>query len=192
MHSDDVILDATRDLLVRGGTEAATTAAISSASGAPVGSLYHRFGSRTALFAEVWLRTAGRFQAGLTAAAGTATGIDRAVAVAGWTLDFAAGHPGDARLLLQARREDLLGDAGLPAGTRQALAELNRPVVELLRRLTVELYGTATPEHVERLTIAVVDVPYAIARRHLLRGSSPDAHRDLVATAVRALLTPSP
>jgi len=188
LHSDEAILDATRDLLVEGGPAAATTSAISAASGAPIGSLYHRYGSRPRLFAEVWLRTVRRFQAGLLAAATGGTGIERAVAAAGWTVEFAARHPADARLLLQARREDLLGDADLPAHTRQALATLNQPVAGLLRRLATDLFGAPTPEHVERLAIAVVDVPYAIARRHLTQGTSPEPHRALVASTVRALL----
>lgn len=193
LHSDDAILDAARDLIVRGGPDAATTAAISSASGAPVGSLYHRFGSRAQLFAEVWLRTASRFQTGLLTVAGTEAGsgaaVERALAAADWTVEFAVRHPDDARLLLLARREDLLAAADLPATTARALDGLNEPVGHLLRGLAAELFGTAAPRHLELVTIAVVDVPYAIVRRHLRRGSSPGPHRHLVATTVRALLT---
>jgi AcrR family transcriptional regulator len=188
LHSDDVILDAVRDLLVRGGPDAATTAAISSLSGAPIGSLYHRFGSRTQLFAEAWLRTVNRFQAGLLTAANTRTGIDRALAAADWTVEFAVRHTDDARLLLQARREELLAGTDLSAQTRQALAVLNEPLNELLHQLAVDLFGAATPQQLELLTIAVIDVPYAIVRRHLHRRSSPQIHRELVGNTVRALL----
>lgn len=48
--------------------------------------------------------------------------------------------------------------------------------------------GAATPQAREAVTIAVVDVPYAVVRRHLRRGTSPGEHRPLVAQAVRALL----
>jgi AcrR family transcriptional regulator len=192
LHSDEVILDAARALLIQGGPEAATTAAISTTSGAPVGSLYHRFGSRTQLFAEVWLRTVGRFQDGLLAAAATGSVIERALAVADWSVEFAVRHPDDARLLLQARREDLLGDADLPAQTRQALTALNDPVTELLHQLAVDLFKAATPERLELLAIAVVDVPYAIVRRHLRHGTSPRTHRRLIASTVRTLLEPPP
>lgn len=188
LHSDDAILDAARDLLVRGGPGAATTAAISSTSGAPVGSLYHRFGSRPQLLAEVWLRTVRRFQAGLLAAATSGTAIERALAAADWTVEFALRHPADARLLLQARREELLADADLPAHVRQSLTDLNKPVIDLLRGLAADLFGAPTPARLERLAIAVVDVPYAVVRRHLSRGTSPRVDRDLVSHAVRALL----
>jgi AcrR family transcriptional regulator len=188
LHTDDAIIDATRDLLVQGGPDAATTAAISAASGAPIGSLYHRFGSRAQLFAEVWLRTAGRFQAGLLAAVDAESGLQRALAAADWTVEFAVRHPADARLLLLGRREELLAGTGVSARTAQSLAVLNKPVADLLRRLAAELFGTATPQRLELLSIAVVDVPYAIVRRHLRRRSSPHTHRELVATTVRALL----
>jgi AcrR family transcriptional regulator len=192
LYSDETILDAARDLLVRGGPARATTAAISAASGAPVGSLYHRFGSRTQLFAEVWMRTVGRFQAGLLAATASGTGIERAVAAADWTVEFAVRHPADARLLLHARREELLADADLPAHTHKSLATLNKPVTDLLHQLAADLFGAPTPQRLERLAIAVVDLPYAIVRRHLGRGTSPQIHRDLIASTVRTLLQAPP
>lgn len=188
LHSDEVILDATRDLLVHIGPTATTTAAISSASGAPTGSLYHRFGSRPRLFAEVWLRTVRRFQAGLLAATTSGTAIERAVAAADWTVEFAVRHPADARLLLLARREDLLNDDDVPDDTRQALTALNAPVTDMLRQLATGLYGAPTAPRLEQLAIAVIDVPYAIVRRHLHQGTSPEAHRHLVARTVRVLL----
>src|SRR4051794_4960651 len=121
VHRDEVILDAARDLLAEGGRETATTAAISSSSGAPIGSLYHRYGSRGQLFAAVWLRTVGRFQDGLLAAAeAAAPGMARALVVADWTIEFTVRHPQDARLLLQAGRDELLGESDLPEATRAA------------------------------------------------------------------------
>ncbi|WP_027945250.1 TetR/AcrR family transcriptional regulator [Amycolatopsis taiwanensis] len=189
LHSDDSILDATRDLLVKGGAGAATASAISAASGAPIGSLYHRFGSRTRLFAEVWLRTVSRFQDGLLAAAHTGgTGIERAIAAADWVVEFAARYPAESRLLLHGSREHLLTEAELPTETRQALVSLNQPVTELLHRLTVEVFGTATPQLRELLTIAVIDVPYAFVRRHLHDGTSPEPYRQLIAGTVHSLL----
>ncbi len=191
LHSDDAILDAARDLLVRGGPNAATTGAISALSGAPTGSLYHRYGSRTRLFAEVWLRTVRRFQAGLLAAAADGAGIDRVLAAADWSVEFAVRHPEDARLLLQASKAQLLADAELPPETRQALADLNKPVADLLHQLATDVFGTAAAQKVDLVTIAVVDVPYAIVRRHLQQGTSAETHRHLIARTVRALVESS-
>lgn len=188
VHSDDAILDAARDLLVQGGPDTATTGAISALSGAPTGSLYHRYGSRMHLFAEVWLRTVRRFQAGLLATTTHGSGIERVLAAADWNVEFAVRHPADARLLLQANKGQFLVDAELPTETRQFLADLNKPVTDLLHQLAIDLFGTEAPQQVELLTIAVVDVPYAIVRRHLQCGTSAETHRHLIADTARALV----
>ena len=67
-HDSDGILDAARTLVLRDGPRAASVAAIARESGAPVGTLYHRFGSRDAVLAAAWLRALERFQAGALAA----------------------------------------------------------------------------------------------------------------------------
>lgn len=51
-HDAGAILDAARGLVLEGGPRAAGVAAIAAASGAPVGSIYHRFGSRDGLLEE--------------------------------------------------------------------------------------------------------------------------------------------
>lgn len=188
LHTDDTVLDAARQLLLAGGIEAATTASISTVSGAPVGSLYHRFGSRQQLLAHVWLRTVHRFQSGLLAAATGPTPMDRAVGAALATVDFATTQPEDARLLLGLSQSELLGRADLPELTRQALSDLNRPVARLVRQLATDLYGSAAAARIELVSIAVIDLPYTIVRRHLRAGRSPGRHRDLVGRTVRALL----
>ncbi len=188
LHADDTVLDATRDLVLAGGG-GATTAALSTRSAVPVGSLYHRFGSRDALLAELWLRTVKRFQAGLFAAATAAPpGLDRAVAAAAWTVDFATDQPADARLLLLTRREELVRDASLPATVRAALEDLNEPVIRMLRQLAAEIFGHADRGTVEVVVIAVVDLPYAHVRRHLLAGGDAGRHRPALLRVVRHTL----
>jgi hypothetical protein len=39
------------------------------------------------------------------------------------------------------------------------------------------------------VTIAVVDLPYTVVRRHVRQGTGVAAHRDLLARTVRAVLT---
>lgn len=188
VHSDEAILDAVRDLWVTGGRDAATIAAISVESGAPSGSIYHRFGSRDRVFAELWLRTIRRFQLGLLAAADS--GEDphgQVVAAAMWTVDFAIHYPNDARILLQASRRELLGTDPGPA-IAEELDELNRPVVALLARLAQEVYGTTDSQAVEQVAVAVVDIPYAIVKRHLSSASTLRRCRPLVARTARAVL----
>ena len=80
LHSTDVILDAARDALLREGPRGATIQAISAASGAPTGTLYHRFGNRDRLLIEAWLRAVRRFQEGFLAALEGRESLDAAIA----------------------------------------------------------------------------------------------------------------
>ena len=54
LHRVDAILDATSRLVLEKGVRSATVDAIARRSGAPVGSLYHRFGSRDRLLVQMW------------------------------------------------------------------------------------------------------------------------------------------
>ena len=100
LHSPESILDAARDLLLESGARALTVDAISSASGAPVGSIYHRFGSLDGLLAEMWIAAVRRFQASfLGALDGMHSPVDAAVDAAVSMFDFARDAPADARLL---------------------------------------------------------------------------------------------
>ncbi len=63
LHSDDVVLDAAAELALASGARSASVSAIASRSGAPVGSLYHRFGSRDGVLRAAWERAVRRFHA---------------------------------------------------------------------------------------------------------------------------------
>ncbi|MFC7546482.1 TetR/AcrR family transcriptional regulator [Plantactinospora sp. GCM10030261] len=189
-HSDEQILAAVRDLLLAHGPRGVTTAAISQRSGAPTGSLYHRFGSRSVMVAELWIRTIRRFHADLFEATSAAEpGLPRALAAALAVVDFATQHPEDARLLLVASRADLDADASLPAELAEALRTLNDPVTALLKQVTTELYGSVTRDGVDRVTIGTISLPYTVVRHRLLQDGDPADLRHLVETAARAVLT---
>lgn len=189
LHSPESILDAARDLLLESGARALTVDAISAASGAPVGSIYHRFGSLEGLLAEMWIAAVRRFQASFLAALdGMRSPPDAAVDAALSMFDFARDASADARLLAALRREDLFA-ATESAALRRELEELNRPVEEQLAALSRRLFGNAGPTALQRTTFAVVDIPHGAVRRHLLAGSPPPrALRSWIETAVRAAL----
>src|SRR3990172_12030135 len=88
VHSTDAILDAARDALLSAGPRGATIQAISAASGAPTGTLYHRFGNRDRLLVEAWLRAVRRFQEGFMVALQRHAPLDAAIAAALWTPHF--------------------------------------------------------------------------------------------------------
>ncbi|MFC3961088.1 TetR/AcrR family transcriptional regulator [Nocardia jiangsuensis] len=185
-HDTDVILDAARALVLGEGPRAASVAAIAAASGAPVGTLYHRFGNRDGVLGALWLRALERFQRRALAAADATDPVQAGIAMALATLEFGRDLPDDAGLLLGVGPADLL-DSGPDAAFRARRDELNAPLRARLDHLATALTGTADPRAVEAVTRAVVDLPYAALRRH---APAPPAWlaADL-ASAVQALLT---
>ena len=189
LHTTDAILDAARDLVVEQGAHAATTTAIAKASGAPSGSLYHRFGSRDALLTQVWMRAARRSQDAVVAAVeGEEDPVEAVVAGALAFFDFCDEHAADARLLVALRREDL-AKSELPPELIEELDTLNTRIQGALVELTRRVYGSRSRDAVDRVVFAVVDLPYAAGRRFLLaRREIPAARRRQVEGAVRAAL----
>jgi AcrR family transcriptional regulator len=164
-HQTEHILDRTRELLLAEGARATSIAAIAQASGAPVGSLYHRFGSRDALLGEVWLRALARFQSSFLAAAEETDPKLAAAAMAASVIGFAREHPSDSRLLMTLRSRDLLD--GEPAGELRARREaMNAPLDAAVQALARSLYGDGDSRTLERVRFAVIDLPAAVLRRH--------------------------
>jgi AcrR family transcriptional regulator len=188
IHLTDTILDATRQLLLRDGSRSATIEAIGEASGAPTGSIYHRFGSRDELVARLWIRAVYRSQASFVAALEASDAKEAALAASMSILSFCEEYPADAKLLVSFRREDLIGRA--PEGAlAEELAELNRPVERAVVDLARRLYGRRTQAALDRTLLATFDLPYGAVRRHLISGAPfpPQLRADL-ARAVTAVI----
>jgi AcrR family transcriptional regulator len=186
-HQTDVILDATRALVLAEGPRAASVGAIAKASGAPAGTLYHRFGNRNGILIAAWLRALERFQARALAATAD-TVLESAVATAVAAIDFMREVPDDARLLVAVRPSDLL-DGEPDDDFEQTLDAQNAPLIKLVRAFARELYGSSDARCVDAVARAVVDLPYAVVRRHANDGPIPAWLEDDVAAASRALLT---
>jgi AcrR family transcriptional regulator len=182
------MLDAARALLLQDGARATTIGAIAKASGAPVGSIYHRFGSRETLITKLWLRAVYRSQASFVAAMEQPDAREAAVAAALSIFDFCREHPADAQLRASFGREDLIG--ATPTGPlADELAELNRPVERAVVEMAKRLYGTLTGQAFDRIMLAVFDLPYGATKRHLVRGTNlPTGLRHDLETAVRAVI----
>ena len=188
LHPTDTMLDAARDLLLEDGSSSATIEAIASSSGAPTGSIYHRFGSRDELIARLWMRAVYRSQASWVAALERHDPKEAALAAATSIIDFCEEHPADAQLLVSFRREDLIRSA--PEGPlADELAELNRPVERAVVDLARRLYGRRTRAALDRTLLAVFDLPYGAARRYLITGTKlPPGLRGDLDRAVSAVI----
>lgn len=185
-HETDVILDAARALVLDGGPRAASVAAIAKSSGAPAGTLYHRFGNRDGILTAAWLRALERFQSRALAAVRDSP-VDTATAMAVATIGFARELPEDARLLLTIRPSDLL-DEEPDAAFQQTVAAMNAPLIERVRELARKIYGRSDRRSVDAVSRAVSDLPYAVVRRHAHDEPMPSWLEADVAASARALL----
>jgi AcrR family transcriptional regulator len=188
LHPTDAILDGARGVVLEQGLGAATIAAIAESSGAPVGSIYHRFGSVDDLLAQMWIRAVRRSQVRFAAAAEELDPTEAAVGAALSVYDFCVEHPADGRLLLSYRPEDLAGGRIDPK-QRAELARLNEPVEAVVKDLARRIYGRVSRQSLDRVLMAVFDVPHGAVRRPLTTGEtlSPQ-RRDAVEAAARAVL----
>ncbi len=185
-YETDALLDAAVALVAEGGPSALTMAAVARSTGAPSGSIYHRFASRDVLAAAVWLRTVERFQEGFLNTAGGPEPIESAVQAAQHTSTWSRRHEPEARVLLHGAAE--LGRAGWRAEAADRAASLDARSGRALATLARAL-GMPGKRGVERVTFAVIDVPLALVRRHLAAGRPvPADAEDLIEIAVRALV----
>jgi AcrR family transcriptional regulator len=188
LHSADAILDAARDLVLGGGARAATMDRIVSASGAPKGSIYHRFATLDDLLAKMWLRAVRRSQDSFLASLDCPDAEAAAIAAGLAIHDFARAQPGDARLLASLRREDLLGTVTSPDVQRE-LREVNDRLAAAVVQLARRLYGRASRSAIERTACAAIDIPQGTIRRHLISGTPvPRTTRAQLEAAIRAAL----
>ena len=129
---------------------------------------------------ELWMRTEERFQGGFTAALSAPGDTEtRCIAAARFVVSWCRDHPDEAQVLLAG--PDALSAAQWPAELVARHRRLNR---ELRKTLS------AVPADSDRLTAAVVDIPYAVVRRHLLAHRPiPASAEVIVADCARTLLT---
>src|SRR5215208_5199932 len=189
-HPTDRILDAARSLALTDGPRAVSVAAIADASGAPAGTLYHRFGSRDGILRAAWLRAFEGFQARWLEAARDPDPLEAGVAMAVAVVAFARTRPDDARLLLTLRPQDLL-DAGPDADFRELQRTMNAPLEADLRRVARALHGRADARALDAVVRATVDLPYGAVRRHAHKATMPRwLERDIADAARHLLATP--
>lgn len=182
----DTLLDAAATLAAAEGPRALTMAALARAAGAPNGSVYHRFPDQPSLLAALWLRTVTRFQDGVLSALVEEPPRAAAIAAARRAVDWSRANPEQARILLAGPRA--FGKADWSARDAEVGAELSARLEQALAGLAERL-GVADQRGRSRVVLAVVDLPYAVIRRHLGGdGVIPAEEAELVAEAAAALL----
>lgn len=193
----DQFLDAAVRKAAAAGPAAVTMSAVASEVGAPSGSVYHRFAGRTELLAETWLRTVETFQDGYLAAieAADRDALRAARAAARHVVAWSRRHPDQATTLLYGA--DAFDRPHWSAAHCRRAETGNERVHAALAALaaSLDLHG---PEGADRVTLALIDLPLALVRRHLRAGAALPAHtEDLAEQGAAALLggpapTPTP
>ena len=189
VFSTEEILDAARSVAIERGPRGTTVDSIAKAAGAPVGSIYHRFGSIEELLAAVWLRAVRRNQErALAIPASVERPLQSAVEIALAMYDHCLAEPQDTLLLDVLRRSDLLAlDTG---GLAAELATVNDDIVALMGTLARALFGRADARGRDLVLLALVDLPHGFAHRQLVSGRRAPARRKALPGAVQAVLTP--
>jgi AcrR family transcriptional regulator len=168
--SSEQIVDAAEEILASDGPGATTVVAIAEHLDAPSGSIYHRFASRDLILGHVWLRTVRRAQEGFLEALVDGS-LDSATAAALHVPRWSRANLARAKILVLYRREDL--SSTWPDELGEELSGLNDAIATAVRNFTRLRYGATRRELVERVTFALIDVPYAAVRRHLIAGVAP-------------------
>lgn len=186
LYDRDSLLDAARELAVEGGPAAVTMAAVARRSGAPSGSIYHRFPDRPALLAALWLRSVTGFQSGFVAAIDSEPGREGLITAARHVVSWCRVNPAEATVLLWGAES--FGQADWAAADREALESANARTYTAVHKAARQM-GAADDEEVEFAELAVVGVPYAIVRRRLRNETElPERAEEMAAEAARALL----
>ncbi|MFE3879056.1 TetR/AcrR family transcriptional regulator [Kitasatospora sp. NPDC059146] len=178
-HDEATLLDAAVRLAAVGGPAAVTMSAVARESGAPNGSVYHRFPQRSALLAELWLRTLGEFHdTYLPVLAGQAEPRLVAGAAARQVVAWSRAHREGAVVLLHGA--EAFGRAEWPQEQLRRERQAGRRVREAVEGLAERL-GAVTPLDLDRVTLAVVGLPLAVVRTHLHAGTPLPAHAEELA-----------
>ncbi|MEV5970305.1 TetR/AcrR family transcriptional regulator [Streptomyces sp. NPDC051921] len=183
----DQLLDAAVRLAASGGPAGVTMSAVAQAVGAPSGSMYHRFPGRTALLAEVWLRTVERFQEGyLAVLTGEADPHRAARAASRYVVAWCRENPDEATLLLYGAADFDRAHWSEEHSRRSDTG--NNQVLAALLRLG-EALGARDEQARDRVALALVDLPLTVVRRHLRAGTALPPHaEDLTEQCTTALL----
>ena len=179
-------IEAALELLAERGLAGVTMAAISKRTGAPVGSVYHRFKSREILLAELWVALIESFQEGFIAV--LQSGATEKAAL--YTLKWIREHRHKARVFLLHHREQLIaGD--WPDEMKEKVETLMNGLNDCLTDFARQHMGKATRQNLARIAFCLIHVPMSAARDYLESGRPVPTYYDkLVLETYRAVLKP--
>lgn len=155
------------DLIALGGPAAATMAAIAKSAGAPTGSIYHRFKSRSALLGAAWFHCLAAMAEDVLPPLSLGHGEGAIAALIDWTEE----NPAMARLIMLYAETDLI-DGELPAELHKNLNMINKKLGDGLSALLNQRNKALSASNLALANFAIFDGPIA-ALKPYLRGKLP-------------------
>lgn len=165
---NDFILAAI-ELISQGGPMAATMAAIAKYAGAPTGSIYHRFKSRSALLGSAWLHCLRAMTDDILPLLALGHSDDAIAAL----IDWAEDNPAKARLIMLYTENDLI-DGEIPADLHKSLNDINKKLGMGLSALLRKRHKALSASNLALANFAIFDGPIA-ALKPTLRLKQPSA-----------------
>ncbi|OBJ71008.1 TetR/AcrR family transcriptional regulator [Mycobacterium sp. 1274756.6] len=167
-YDRETLVGHARALWVEHGITGVTIRALSAASGASNGAVYHAFGSRDGLLARVWAREADGFLSfqrhAVTDAMADGTAVDGLVAAALAPAGYAETNADGARLLLSVTADDLM-TAELTDDGHAQLRQRQKELGQLLVELAAALWQRRDAAAVTTVRYCVVDLPGTLLLR---------------------------
>ncbi|MBN2686914.1 MAG: TetR/AcrR family transcriptional regulator [Deltaproteobacteria bacterium] len=164
-------------ILAERGPAGVTMNAVAEETGAPIGSVYHRFVSRDVLMAELWFQVVESFQRGFLIALEQGDGLEAALHTPRWVRE----HPKEGRVLLLHRRDDFSRGEwpdDIKAHAVSLAAELRKGIRSFVRKK----FGRMSKRAMDRTVFVLVDAPHAAVRRYL---ESDEVPPDIVDELIR-------
>lgn len=185
--SNEQIIEAATKVVVERGPSGASIANIAKATGAPTGSIYHRFTSRNAVLGEVWLKAAEAYQAGFLE---LLYGFDQDPIendeLILYTPNRVRRNLGEARILMVHRREEFLS-ADWPRDIQARAQRLIAQFSEGHRYFCERICGRCNERTLSVVRYAVASAPVAAVKPYIERNQEPPALVDeLVRETFRA------
>lgn len=184
--SDDDVFDAALTAVVEHGP-AVTVAQIATAMGGPVGSIYHRFGSREDVLARLWIRCIQRFHEGLLALDEADDPHAALLESARYVVTYCAEHPDEALGLRLQRQDRLMADERVSPQIRAQVRTLNDEVDRVQADLVRRHYGRADDADLRRALLATRVGPYGLIRPWLGQ-PRPDGLEEAAVASAEAIL----
>lgn len=156
-YNDNSFIDSAIEIAAQCGIACVSMSAISVKAGAPIGSVYHRFESRSAILARAWLKVKADFRHDVASLWQHGDTWAAVAALLTWCRD----KPTYARFLLQC---DACPDFGGPLAPQlHALIEAEQAALDACFLLCAQAEGSALPA----LRFLLIDAPIAIVKPYL-------------------------